>query len=94
MGSDCGVPGLCNFDLGLICHKKIFNFCPVSLLFSSSFPHSNYFKLGPNYFRSEFQTICPHIFTFDNYLFERCFLFPIVSHLYAPNDNQSTKDSS
>ena len=49
--------------------------CGVPGLFSSSFPHSNYSKPGPNYFRSMLQTFRPHIFTFDNDLFKRCFLF-------------------
>ena len=49
-----------------------FNFSPVSVLFSSSFPIHITPNLDPIIFGSSFRIQC--IFTYDNYLFKICFL--------------------
>ena len=50
-----------------------FNFSPVSLLFSSIFPIHITPNLDPIIFGPSFHIQC--IFTYDNYLFKRCFLY-------------------
>ena len=53
-----------------------FNFSPVSVLFSSSFPIHIIPNLDPIIFGPSFHIQC--IFTYDNYLFIICFLYYIV----------------
>ena len=48
-------------------------FSPVSLLFSNSFPIHITPNLDPIIFGPSFHIQC--IFTYDNYLFKRCFLY-------------------
>ena len=50
-----------------------FNFSPVSVLFSSSFPIHITPNLNPIIFGPSFHIQC--IFTYDNYLFKICFLY-------------------
>ena len=50
-----------------------FNFSPVSVLFSSSFPIHITPNLDPIIFGPSFHIQC--IFTYDNYLFKICFLY-------------------
>ena len=50
-----------------------FNFSPVFVLFSSSFPIHITLNLGPIIFGPSFHIQC--IFTYDNYLFKKCFLY-------------------
>ena len=50
-----------------------FNFSPVSVLFSSSFPIHITPNLDPIIFGLSFHIQC--IFTYDNYLFKICFLY-------------------
>ena len=58
-------------------HKYVplffFNFSPVSVLFSSSFPIHITPNLDPIIFGPSFHIQC--IFTYDNYLFKICFLY-------------------
>ena len=60
-------------------------------MFLYFFPTVSPMQIIPNldqlYIGSELQTNIAHIFTFDNYLFKRCFLLSIRSHNYSNNNN-------
>ena len=75
VGSDFGVSCLCNFVSGLIYHKKYY-ICFMFLYFSPAVSSIQIIpNLDPIILGSSSKPILPHIFTFDNYLFKRCFLF-------------------